>query len=533
MANLNAFSNSASVSTSNVQAPQVVFPPAVEATEGNTWVWGEVPTTDYLIVETTLSGASFAMPGTKTKADGKPNQVLANIWPGKLMWSEGKKGGHRLWASMSAMVMKRDANGVPVVDEDGELCFQKGAQFILNRNGVSKANLAKVAEIKATLANAQALAATAAQLGAAPEMLKGLLEGQLATLEAPSWKSQTVDSRSFVKAVTGGLAPLDLMMNFPLTPKEVASFIKECANLHKAGQPGLLRVFVPMERLALPKEEWTPRQATINGTLQELKHPSTGATIMGATASWGNRAQPIARIELVPNKYLPSSEGMDRVLSLADTQKRLSVMEAKWQEEVAEDLMFWAEELKGKLSPMGVRWAHKAGALPYIQGSEYSSTCDLWQDWSNPAKQEKWVKALEACVGVKPCLKEEMGKASCKGQLFSEAALAAIIASAKAKSIEPWVAHCKGNMAVGVKPTVEFVNAQPKPPAPVVVEEPKVKAVEPEVQVMEMTKEEEDSLPDVDLAAIDINSLFGDSGLNLLDEEDDDLLPGFGIPETF
>lgn len=533
MANLNAFnSNSASVSTSNVQQAQVVNP-AVEATEGNTWVWGEVPTTDYLIVETTLSGSSFGMPGSKKKANGETSQVLAHVWPGKLMWSDGKKGGHRLWVSMSAMVMKRDADGIPTVDDEGELCFEKGAQFILNRNGVSKANLAKAAEIKATLANPSALAATAAQFGAAPEVLKGLLEGQLATLEAPSWKSQTVDSRSFVKAVTGGLAPLDLMMNFPLTPKEVASFIKECANLHKAGQPGLLRVFVPMERLALPKEEWTPRQATINGTLQELKHPSTGATIMGATASWGNRAQPIARIELVPNKYLPSSQGMDRVLSLADTQKRLSVMEAKWEEEVTEDLMFWAEELKGKFSPMGVRWAHKAGALPYIQGSEYSSTCDLWEDWSNPAKQDKWVKALEACVGVKPCLKEEMGKASCKGQLFSEAALAAIIASAKAKSIEPWIAHCKGNMAEGVKPTVEFVNAQPKPAAPVVVvEEPKVKAVEPEVQAMEMTKEEE-ALPDVDLASIDINSLFGDSGLQLLDEEDDDLLGGFGIPETF
>ena len=47
-----------------------------------------------------------------------------------------------------------------------------------------------------------------------------------------------------------------------------------------------------------------------------------------------------------------------------------------------------------------------------------------------------------------------------------------------------------------------------------------------------MTKEEE-ALPDVDLASIDINSLFGDSGLQLLDEEDDDLLGGFGIPETF
>lgn len=431
MANNNAFINnvvsSPAPGAANVQT-QTQAPVGNATSTEASFVWGEDPTTRYIIIETTLSGTSYKAPQPNVQGVSKK---LANIWPGALYWTESKKdsNGVRLFAKLNAMVMKRDSQGIPTLDDEGELTWGEGIQVTLYKQGLSKKALAQIAELESAKAIKPELASA--------------IDNMIAGIQASAgWVTQKLDSKSFVSGLCGSgdaLAPVIMYLNMAFSPKESAAFINSVAKLAAKGEPGLLRFYVPMERISAPKEQWEPIKAKVNNSLIDLKHPNTGETITGPVFSWGNRTQPIAKIELVPGKYLPSSEGMDRVLSIAETDRRIAAMERNWESNEELDLKLWAEALKGRFSSSGNQWAHKAGALPKRSAGQYVSTCDMWEDAKESgAKLHKWSESLRSLVGVKPRLTEENQKGF-DNKFFSAAACEAIIQAAKVQSIQPWI----------------------------------------------------------------------------------------------
>lgn len=470
MANNNAFKSNVAVSPSPasiaIAAQDNGTTSAVNApTSSNdeaSFVWGEDPTTRYIVIETTVSGTSYKAPQPNVQGAVKK---LANVWPGALYWTETKKdaNGLRLFTKLNAMVMKRDSNGLPILDEEGELTWGEGIQVTLYKQGLSKKAQAQIAELESAKAIKPELASA--------------IDNMIAGLQASAgWVAQKLDSKSFVSGLCGSgdaLAPVTMYLNMAFSPKESAAFVKSIAKLAQAGQPGLLRFYIPMERISMPKENWEPIKAKVNNNLIDLKHPNTGETITGPVFSWGNRTQPIAKVELIAGKFLPSSEGMDRVLSVAETDRRVAAMERNWEADEEQDFKLWAEALKGRFVSEGNQWAHKAGALPKRNGGAYASTCTMWEDAAeSSAKLDKWSESLRSLVNVKPRLTEENQKGN-DNKLFSTEACEAIIASAKAQSIQPWVDFVNsiggGNT---IAPVAAPVTVTPIV-TPAVVEEPK------------------------------------------------------------
>lgn len=514
MANYNAFgsNNSSSNSSNNVQQP------TQETQESNMWVWGEVPEGQHLIVETTLSGNSFKMPQPTDKVTGG---TLANIWPGKINWTaKGAKqaGTFRLFAKLNAMVLDRDANGVPVLDKEEEFVYKDGAQFSIRKQGLSKEVKGQIKQLESAKGENPALT--------------GAIDEAVAKLKASaSWITKKLDSKSFVSGLLDSgdtLLPVLMYINFPMNGKESLAFVKEVAKLNQAGEPGLLRFYLPMERLSMPKDKWEAVKINVNGQTVDMKDPRTGETVMAPVFSWGNKTQPIARIELVHGKYLPSSQGMDRVLSLSESLRRVELMQREWESSAEGELALWEESLKGKFASNGNRWAMKAGALPALTMGQYAATCSLWEDAkSSPAKFDKWAEKLISYVGVKPRLDQEKGKGL--GDKFSQAACDAILASAKVQSIEPWVNFVGKPIVtpvatpVVVIPEVEVeVN-----PVTLVVEETTVVTPEPEVQALEteeidpqlLAMSKQTGIPVEELLAIAGNMAGG--SLEDLDEEEE------------
>lgn len=515
MANNNAF-KSANVQASpaptasgatNVQAP------VANATSNDdaSFVWGEDPTncSRYIIVETTISGTSYKAPQPNVQGVSKK---LANIWPGALYWTETKKdsSAFRLFAKLNAMVMKRDSQGIPTLDDEGELTWGEGIQVTLYKQGLSKKAQAQIAELESAKAIKPELASA--------------IDNMIAGIQASAgWVTQKLDSKAFVANLCGtgsALAPVTMYLNMPFSIRESAAFAKAVAKLSAKGEPGLLRFYVPMEQMSMPKEKWEPVKAKVNNSLIDLKHPNTGEVITGPVFSWGNKTQPITKIELVPGKYLPSSEGMDRVLSVSETDKRIAGMERGWEADEDNDLRLWAEALKGRFCSQGNQWAHKAGALPKRNGGAYADSCTMWEDAKESgAKLDKWSESLRALVGVKPRLTEENQKGN-SSTVFSIEACEAIIASAKAQSIQPWVDFVNsiggGNTIAPVAPTTA-----PTSVSPAVVEV--VAAVvpsEPEVKAIEEPKASEATLSDADYLAA-IMAMREEQGLDELEEEED------------
>lgn len=469
MANNNVFKSAsiaASPSPASIAAQENGTTSAVNApTTSNdeaSFVWGEDPTTRYIVIETTVSGTSYKAPQPNVQGAVKK---LANVWPGALYWTETKKdsSAFRLFAKLNAMVMRRDSAGIPILDDEGEISWAEGASFTLCKQGLSKKALAQIAELESAKAIKPELAST--------------IDNMIAGIQASAgWVTQKLDSKAFVANLCGtgaALAPVTMYLNMPFSIRESAAFAKAVAKLSAKGEPGLLRLYVPMEQMSMPKEKWEPIKAKVNNSLIELKHPNTGNVITGPVFSWGNRTQPIAKIELIPGKYLPSSEGMDRLLSVAETDKRIAGMERGWEADEEQDFKLWAEALKGRFCSEGNQWAHKAGALPKRAGGQYESSCQFWIDTKeSQAKFDKWGESLRALVNVKPRLTEENQKGN-DNKLFSTEACEAIIASAKAQSIQPWVDFVNsiggGNT---IAPVAAPVTVTPIV-TPAVVEEPK------------------------------------------------------------
>lgn len=497
-AKLNALTNAPIISSPAPGADVNVAGQAQQTTnvtnvEGASFTWGSDPTTRYIMVETTVSGTSYQAPQPGAKGVSKK---LANIWPGALYWTENKKQSNsfRLFAKLNAMVMKRNADGIPLLDEEGELTWNEGARFTLCKQGLSKKAQAQIDELE----SAKSLK---------PE-LSAAIDNMIAGIRASAgWVSQTLDSKSFVSSLSGtgeALAPVTMYLNMPFSVKESASFAKAVAKLSAEGKPALLRFYIPVERLAMPRDKWEPVKAKVNNQLVELVHPNTNKVITGPVFSWGNSTQPIAKIELVPGKFLPSSEGMDRVLSVAETDKRIAGMERSWESNEELDMKLWAETLKGRFCSSGNKWAHKAGALPKLNGGVYGTTCDFWQETTeSSAKFGQWCEILRGCVGEKPRLHEENLTGS---KLFLAETCEAIIAAGAAQSIQPWMDYLstigKGNVnvTVAVAPTTPVVASAPAP-------------VKPEVKAI---VEEEPSEDDI-LAAI----LANRQNLDDLEDEED------------
>lgn len=514
MANNNAFKSNVAVSPS---------PASIAAQENGTttsnddasFVWGENPITRYIVIETTVSSTSYKAPQPNVQGVSKK---LANVWPGGLYWTESKKdsNGVRLFTKLSAMVMKRDSNGIPALDEEGELTWGEGIQVTLYKQGLSKKAKADIAGLE----DAKAKATDAKMIGVIDKMIDDIQA-------SAGWVAQKLDSKSFVSGLCGSgdaLAPVTMYLNMPFTPKESATFVKAVAKLAAKGEPGLLRFYVPMERISAPKEQWEPIKAKVNNSLIDLKHPNTGETITGPVFSWGNRTQPIAKIELVPGKYLPSSEGMDRVLSIAETDRRVAAMERNWESNDELDLKLWAEALKGRFSSSGNQWAHKAGALPKRNGGAYADSCTMWEDAKeSSAKLDKWSEALRALVNVKPRLTEENQRGN-DNKFFSAQACEAIIDAAKVQSIQPWVDFVQ---AIGGGNTIAPTTAPSVSPA--VVEVVAVVPSEPEVKAIEEPKAEssEATLSDADYLAA-IMAMREEQSLDDLEEEEDLTADFFG-----
>lgn len=516
MANLNAFnSNSASNSTVNNTTTNatVVNPPANQVDNNEaSFIWGEEPTVgQYVLVETTLSGKSFKAP---TPGVQNADKTLAKLWPGSLHWTESQKqaGAIRLFAKLNAMVLQRDSNGVPILDEEGELTWKDGIKITLCKQGITKKQKQDIEGLEAMKA-------------AKPEMAI-VIDGLIANMKAQTgWVKQPLNSKSFVTALCNSgdtILPVVMYLNMAFNAKEAQDFVKAAQKLSAKGEPGLLRFYIPMEQMTMPKEEWKPVKVKVGNALLDMKNPNTGEVIMGPEFSWGNRTQPIAKIELIPGKYLPSSEGMDRVLSVEETAKRVTMMEREWQAKEETNLFLWSEALKGKFSSSGNQWAHKAGALPKRSAGVYASSCTLWEDAKESAgKLEKWSEALRALVGKKPRLNEENQKGN-DNQHFSAEACEAIIASAKVQDIQPWLNYINGiGGTVKVTPAV-VVAAQ--------VIEPEVQAIMPtvpvveEAQVAEVTQSDEPSEADI-LAAIYASREA--AGLGDIDDEDEYLVDDF------
>lgn len=523
MANNNAFkvnvvaspTPSASVNGggANVQAPAVNTATNDEAS----FVWGEDPTNcnRYIIIETTLSGTSYKAPQPNVQGVSKK---LANIWPGAVYWTESKKdsSAFRLFAKLNAMVMRRDSAGIPILDDEGEISWAEGASFTLCKQGLSKKAQAQIAELE--------------QAKSIKPELATAIDNMIAGLQASAgWLTQKLDSKAFVANLCGtgsALAPVTMYLNLPFSIRESAAFAKAVAKLSAKGEPGLLRLYVPMEQMSMPKEKWEPIKAKVNNSLIELKHPNTGNVITGPVFSWGNRTQPIAKIELIPGKYLASSEGMDRVLSVAETDKRIAGMERGWEADEEQDFKLWAEALKGRFCSEGNQWAHKAGALPRRNAGQYASTCDMWNEAKeSSAKLDKWSESLRALVGVKPRLTEENQKGN-DNKLFSTEACEAIIASAKAQSIQPWVDFVNsvggGNTIAPVAPTTA-----PTSVSPAVVEVTPSVPSEPEVKAIVEEPKAEATLSDADYLAA-IMAMREEHSLDDLEEEEDLTADFFG-----
>jgi len=482
------------------------------ATEEASWVWGNEPTTRYIMIETTMSGTSVKAPQPNVPGVSKK---LANVWPGAMYWTESKKdsNGFRLFTKLNAMVMKRDANGIPLLDEEGELTWGEGIQVTLFKQGLSKkakANIAGLEDAKAKTTDSKMIS---------------VIDKMIADLQASAgWVSQKLDSKAFVANLCGtgeALAPVTMYLNMPLTVQESAHFVRAVARMAAKGEPGILRFYVPMEQMSMPKSEWEPIKAKINNNLIDLKHPNTGEVITGPVFSWGNKAQPITKIELVPGKFLPSSEGMDRVLSVAETDKRIANMERGWESNEENDLRLWAEALKGRFCSNGNMWAHKAGSLPKRNSGTYATSCDMWEDTAeDSAKFDKWSEALRALVGVKPRLTEENQRGN-DNKCFSAQACEAIIASATIQSIQPWVDFVEsvggGNTINTTAPVATNIT-----PVPAVVEVIVASVVpsEPEVKAIAVSSTEEASLSEADYIAAVMAAREEESPEDLEEEED-------------
>jgi hypothetical protein len=467
------------------------------------------------MIETTMSGTSAKAPQPNVQGVSKK---LANVWPGACYWTESKKdsSGVRLFTKLNAMVMKRDNNGIPILDEEGELTWGEGIQVTLFKQGLSKKAKADIAGLEDTKANTT------------DAKMISVIDKMIADLQASAgWVSQKLDSKAFVANLCGtgsALAPVTMYLNMPLSVKESASFVRATMKMAAKGEAGILRFYVPMEQMSMPKSEWEPIKAKINNSLIDLVHPNTGEVITGPVFSWGNKAQPIAKIELIPGKYLPSSEGMDRVLSVSETDKRIAGMERGWESNEDNDLRLWAEALKGRFCSNGNMWAHKAGSLPKRSAGAYATSCNMWEDAAeSPAKLDKWSESLRALVGVKPRLTEENQKGN-NNKFFSAQACEAIIASATIQSIKPWVDFVE---SVGGSDTIAPVATIPSTPAIVEViapePEPEVEVeVEPEVEV-----EETEDLSEADYLAA-ILAARAEESLDDLEEEEDLTADFFG-----
>ena len=503
MANLNNLT-SASANNNGV-TPSVVNPPAASVeTVKDGFEWGSNPTTQYILLETTVSGKSFKMPTPGMK---DANKKLANVWPGAIYWTESKKAGaYRLFTKLNAMVLQRDSKGIPLLDSEGELTWKDGVQVTLCKQGLNKVERNKIAELNKAKDNNPKLAEP--------------IETAIADIQKNAgWIQQKLDNKSFVTGICDSgesILPVTMYLNLALSSKESLAFVKSVQKL--GDKPALLRFYIPVERLTMPKEQFKPVKVKVGNSLLDMKHPGTNEPVMGPEFSWGNRTQPIAKIELIPNKYLPSSEGMDRVLSVEESKKRIALMERPWETN-DEGIKLWAESLKGKFSSSGNRWAHKAGALPKRSASSYAGSCAMWEDAvESPAKLEKWSEALRNLVGVKPRLNEENQKGNDNTQ-FSKEACEAIIASASQQSIEPWMDY-----VTSIGGTVKPVETQASTPVETPVEAP-VEApgsntgVEPEVQAIE--EEEISSEPTEQEILAAILAAREEESLDDLEDEED------------
>lgn len=497
MADLNNLNND---SASTSPSPSVVNPPAasVETAQGG-FEWGNNPTSQYILLETTVSGKSFKMPTPGMKdADKK----LTNLWPGAIYWTETKQAGaYRLFAKLNAMVLQRDSKGVPLLDSEGELTWKDGVQVTLCKQGLTKAQRQQIAELQ----SAKAIK---------PE-IAGAIDGLIAGIQTQAgWVQQKLESKSFVTALCDSgdsILPVVMYLNMALDAKESMAFVKSVQKL--GDKPALLRFYIPVERLSMPKEEFKPVKVKVGNTTIDMKHPVTGKAIMGPEFSWGNRTQPIAKIELVPGKYLPSSEGMDRVLSVEETNKRVAQMERSWKAPEEGNIKLWTETLKGKFSSSGNQWAHKAGALPKRSAGTYAGSCTMWEDAKeSPAKLEKWSEALRALVGVKPRLNEENQKGN-NNPLFTTEACEAIIASASVQSIQPWMDYI-----AGIGGTVKPASIPTPVATQVEVTVASKPVIEPEVQAI---AEEVSSEPTQEEILAAILAAREEQDLDDLEEEDD------------
>jgi hypothetical protein len=475
--------------------------------------WGTQPTTQYILVETTMSGKSVKAPQLGVQGASK---TLANIWPGAMYWTENTKqaGTVRLFAKLNAMVLQRNDAGIPLLDEEGELTWKDGVSVTLCKQGLTKAQRKQIAELE----SAKSIK---------PELVTAI-DSMIAGIQANAgWVNQKLDSKAFVTGLCDSgdsILPVVMYLNMAFSAKESAAFIKAAVKL--GNEPGLLRFYIPVERLAMPKSEWKPVKVKVGNSVIDLKNPNTGEIISGPEFSWGNRTQPIAKIELIPGKYLPSSEGMDRVLSAEESAKRVAKMERTWESNEELDIKLWAEALKGKFSSSGNMWAHKAGALPKRNAGAYVSTCTMWEDTAEfPVKFDKWSESLRALVGVKPRLTEENQKGN-NNKFFSAQACEAIIASATIQSIQPWVDFVEsvggGNTINTTAPVATTIT-----PVPAVVEVIVAPVVpsEPEVKAIAVSSTEEASLSEADFLAA-ILAARAEEGLDDLEEEED-LTSGF------
>lgn len=497
-ANLNALTSAPIASSPAPGAPSPEAPAAGNWAPGTqapvteaSFVWGEDPTdcSRYIIIETTISGTSYEAPRPGMAVTHKK---LCNIWPGQIYWTETKKDSKafRLLARLNAMALNRSDEGVPILDEDGDLTFSEGIQVYLCKKGLSRQAQANIAGLEAARATAK------------PEMVS-TIDKLLAEEKAKTgWMKQKLDSRSFVANLAGtgeALVPTTMYMNFPFSIQQSSLFSKAVAKLHSKGQAGLLRVYIPIDQLAMPKDKWEVVKVKINKTTTiDLKHPNTGKLITGPVFSWGGpEQQPIHKVEIIPGKCLPSAVNMDRMLSVKETDRRVAGMEREWNTSEETEIRNWAKALKGRFSSEGNKWAHKAGALPKLNGGIYGTTCEFWQETAeSEVKFYQWSEMLRSLVGDKPRLHEENLTGS---KVFMASTCEAIIACARAQSIQPWMDYLatigKGTTTVSV---------------PSVAVEPEVKAIEESTPAEEETSEEEivaailanrmnlDELPDED-----------------------------------
>jgi hypothetical protein len=507
-ANLNALTSAPIVTSPSPEADAAGnWAPGAQApvTEAS-FVWGEDPTdcSRYIIIETTISGTSYQAP-----RPGMPvsHKKLCNIWPGQIYWTETKKDANsfRLFARLNAMTLNRSEDGVPILNEDGDLTFSEGIQVYLCKKGLSQQAQANITGLEAARATAK------------PEMVP-TIDKLLAEEKAKTgWMKQKLDSRSFVANLAGtgeALVPVTMYLNFAFSIKQSADFNRAVAKLNSKGEAGLLRFYVPIEQLSMPKSKWEVVKAKINKTTTiDLKHPVTGKLISGPVFSWGNAEQPISKVEIIPGKCLPSAKNMDRMLSVKETDRRVAGMEREWNTSEETEIRNWAEALKGRFSSEGNKWAHKAGALPKLNGGIYGTTCEFWQETAeDKAKFQYWCEMLRSLVGDKPRLHEENLTGS---KLFLAETCEAIIAAGATQSIKPWMDYLA---TIGKGTTTVSVVSVPSvaPTTPVVNSiEPEVKAIEESTPVAQ-TSEEEPSEDEI-TAAIFANRMNLDE---LADEPD-------------